>query len=176
MHWECFELEVNGPERSSCTLATNIIFMTSSLLPQLSEIKRLCYPLCTTLLSTKAAHALNCESIDLKPRFFRPCLHLSCLFHFFICLHLLSRPLSLPVCVRGNLDITPWPLTWPAMHSMCCEQDKLSRPALLRIVGEAPVHCNKSDLQPGSVRAAFILLKLCSVIKGYCTFPAFSCQ
>lgn len=97
-------------------------------------------------------------------------------FHFFICLHLLSRPLSLPVCVRGNLDITPWPLTWPAMHSMCCEQDKLSRPALLRIVGEAPVHCNKSDLQPGSVRAAFILLKLCSVIKGYCTFPAFSCQ
>lgn len=51
-------------EQSSCTPATNIIFRPPSSSPQLSEIKRLCYPLCTTRLSTRATHNLSSESID----------------------------------------------------------------------------------------------------------------
>lgn len=139
-------------QRDSCTLATNIIFRPPSSLPQLSEIKRLCYPLCTTSLSTRATHNLSSESIDFLSLFsfsqslicqsFSPspsglCLliyaHslgvcLFCLLYLFICIHLLS----LTVSAGRNTAITPWPLTWLAIHPMCfnrvCEQSNLSGP------------------------------------------------
>lgn len=122
-------------EWSSCTLATNIIFRLSFSSPQLSEIKRLCSPLCTAPLS-RGPHtilalslwisclsffvAVSNLSVSLPPgaslfihaHYFSVCL--SFLFYFFSSLHLLS----LSVYGWRDVAITPWPLPALPIHVM----------------------------------------------------------
>lgn len=161
-------------KRSSRALATNIIFRPTSSSPQLSEIKRLCYPLCTTPLSTRATHNLSAQSMDFVSLFlflqslicqslsFHICL--SCLFHFFIWVHLL--------CHLGH-----W-LDWQFIRSLSVwTKQAFAYLSSTGPVGEVLFHCAKLDLKAGrSGQAAFILFRLFSVIKGYCTFLAFNCQ
>lgn len=182
-------------ERRSCTLATNIIFRPPFSSPQLSEIKRLCYPLCITPLSTRATHNLSSQSIDFLLLFFFAGSNLSVSFlsvSVFLCmlslymsllsfpfLYLSPPPLSVSAC--RNPAITPWPLTWLAIHSLCFNslwtKQAFTYWSSTGPVGEVLFLCAKSDLKAGkSVQAAFILFRLFSVIKGYCTFLAFSCQ
>lgn len=106
---------------SESTLATNIIFRLSSSSPQLSEIKRLCSPLCTAPLS-RGPHAISALT-----------LWISCL-SFFVAVSNLSVSLppgaslfmhahSFSVCLSGLFHFlyrSPPPLSFCLCIEGCC--------------------------------------------------------
>lgn len=107
-------------EWSPCTPATDVIFRPSSSSPQLSEIKRLCSPLCTAPLST-GPHTISALS-----------LWISCL-SFFVAVSNLS--VSLPpgaslfiyahspsVCLSGLFSFLYWS---PPPLSFCLRSEEI---------------------------------------------------